>query len=144
MILRRSILRPDDSSSDNFSLGYLFARKILRRIILRRKVLHSEYSSPDNSSLEKNPWRWKILRRMILRSDDSLPESYRFFSLGRKILRRIILCAWRILCGIISLEKKTLEAKNSSCGLFFGVIIRRKVLRRKGRISDTIKFIIKK
>jgi hypothetical protein len=44
-VLRRSILRPDNSS-----LGYFFARKILRRMILPRKVLRSDDSSPENSS----------------------------------------------------------------------------------------------
>jgi hypothetical protein len=84
---------------DNSSLGYFFERIILRRIILYRKVLRSDdsspensslqlffvraghsspddslpeyYSSPDDSSLEKNLWRWKILCRMILRKENS-------------------------------------------------------------------------
>jgi hypothetical protein len=48
-ILRRRILRPEDSS-----LGVFFARSILRRIILRsKKALAAEISSPDDSSLGK-------------------------------------------------------------------------------------------
>jgi hypothetical protein len=48
-ILRRSILCPDNSSPDNSSLGYFFARKILRRMISCRKVLSSDDSLPENS-----------------------------------------------------------------------------------------------
>jgi hypothetical protein len=56
-ILRRSILCPN-----NFSLGYFFARKILRWMIFRRRVLRSDDSSPGEFFEKKNPRRRKILR----------------------------------------------------------------------------------
>jgi hypothetical protein len=40
----------DNSSPDNSSLGYFFAKNILRWMFLRRKVLGSDDSSPENCS----------------------------------------------------------------------------------------------
>jgi hypothetical protein len=68
-------------------------------MILRRKVLRSDDSSPENSSLEKKfPGGGKffagkfftrmILRRKLLR--------YSYFLLGRKILRRRIIHSKKI------------------------------------------------
>jgi hypothetical protein len=49
-----SILRPDDSSLDNSSLGYFFARKILCRIILRsKKSLEAENFPAKNHRSEE-------------------------------------------------------------------------------------------
>jgi hypothetical protein len=73
-----SILRPDNSSPDNSSLEYFFAKKFLRRMIFRRRIVRPDNCSPDNFSLEKKLpgggkffagafFAWMILRRIILR-----------------------------------------------------------------------------
>jgi hypothetical protein len=74
-ILRWRIFRPENSSPENSSPGRFFARSILRRIILRsKKILEAENSSQgatDIFSLGRKILRRIVLHRKVLRSDDS-------------------------------------------------------------------------
>jgi hypothetical protein len=108
-MFRSKSLEAENSSLDDSSIGKFFAtdifslgRKILRRIVLRRKVLHSDDSSPES-------FRYFFVRAGNSSSDNSLP--------GRIYARKII-------CRIISQKKKTTWRRNIlrpgySSGLFF-------------------------
>jgi hypothetical protein len=104
IFFRRKILRSknnspeaEDSATESFSLGKFFAGAFYARKILRRRILHSNF-----------PRRWKILRRRILRPDDSLPENSSLgYFFARKILRRKVL------------RSDDSSPKNSSLQLFF-------------------------
>jgi hypothetical protein len=69
--ITRTVLRPDNSSLKIFAHGRFFARTILRSEIFPRTVLRPENFSPDNSSLN-----FFQAKRIILRPDNSSPGQF--------------------------------------------------------------------